>query len=82
MEEAFAIGQLSGFVEFLSAIMGFIAVYFIQGLLPYALSFAAGAMICSNRRIITRVANNKHNELATISTLGGFVLMMFLDLVL
>ncbi|HOK21819.1 MAG TPA: ZIP family metal transporter, partial [Bacteroidales bacterium] len=79
----FAIGQLSGFVEFLSAIMGFIAVYFIEGLLPYALSFAAGAMIfVVIEELLPESQNNKHNELATIFTLGGFVLMMFLDLVL
>jgi len=80
---AFAIGQLSGFVEFLSAIMGFIAVYFIQGLLPYALSFAAGAMtFVVIEELLPESQNNQHNEIATISTLGGFVLMMFLDLVL
>ncbi len=80
--KSFAIGQLSGFVEFLSAIIGFVAVYFIQGLLPYALSFAAGAMIfVVIEELLPESQNNQHNELATLSTLAGFVLMMFLDLV-
>uniref|UniRef100_A0A914XR11 Zinc transporter ZIP11 n=1 Tax=Plectus sambesii TaxID=2011161 RepID=A0A914XR11_9BILA len=44
--QAFAYGQLSGMVEPLSAVIGAAAVTLIESIMPYALAFAAGAMIC------------------------------------
>lgn len=81
--KAFAIGQFSGFVEFLSAIIGFLAVYYISDILSYALSFAAGAMIfVVIEELLPASQNSQHNELATLFTLVGFILMMLLDLAL
>lgn len=77
---SFFIGQLSGAVEIIAGVLGAAAVRQIVGLLPWALSFSAGAMlavVCSEL-IPESFAHGKIK--ATLGVLGGFVLMMVLDI--
>ncbi len=76
-------GQLSAIVEPIAAVVGAAAVLYINPILPYALSFAAGAMIfVVVEELIPESQQNHHEDLATIGTLGGFVVMMVLDVAL
>lgn len=80
---AFWYGQLSGFVEPISAVAGAAAVLLMRPLLPYALSFAAGAMIfVVIEELIPESQKNEHTDIATLGTLGGFAVMMALDVAL
>lgn len=80
---AFWYGQLSGSVEPVSAALGAAAVILMRPLLPYALSFAAGAMIfVVVEELIPESQKNEHTDIATIGTLGGFAVMMALDVAL
>ncbi len=77
---SFIIGQLSGAVEIVAGVIGAVAVTFIQGILPWALSFSAGAMlavVCSEL-IPESFAEDKTK--ATFGVILGFALMMILDL--
>ena len=81
--KSFFYGQLSGMVEPISAIVGAAAVVFFQPLLPYALSFAAGAMIfVVAEEVIPGSHENGNKDLATVSLMIGFVVMMILDVAL
>lgn len=81
--KSFFYGQFSGMVEPLAAIVGVVAVTFIQPLLPYALSFAAGAMIfVVAEEVIPGSQENGNKDLASISLMIGFVVMMVLDVAL
>lgn len=82
--KSFWYGQLSGFVEPVSAVLGAFAVLSIRPLLPYALAFAAGAMIfvVIEELIPESQARDEHGDLATMSALGGFAVMMLLDVAL
>ncbi|WP_040979647.1 ZIP family metal transporter [Oceanobacillus jeddahense] len=80
---SFMYGQLSGFVEPIAAVIGALAVAHIEPLLPYALSFAAGAMIfVVAEEVIPSSQENNNRDLATISLMIGFALMMVLDVAL
>jgi ZIP family zinc transporter len=80
---SFMYGQASGFVEPIAAIIGAVSVVFIEPLLPYALSFAAGAMIfVVAEEVIPGSQENGNTELASISLMIGFVIMMILDVAL
>lgn len=80
---AFWYGQLSGFVEPLSALAGAAAVLLMRPILPYALAFAAGAMIfVVVEELIPESQRNDNTDLATLATLGGFAVMMMLDVAL
>lgn len=73
-------GQLSAVVEPIAAVLGATAVVQIQSLLPFALSFAAGAMIyVVVEELIPESQQHGHGDMATLTTLGGFVVMMVLD---
>ncbi|KAL0591391.1 hypothetical protein ABG067_001422 [Albugo candida] len=77
---AFMWGQLSGIVEPVGGILGAASVLYIQPLLPYALSFAAGAMIFVVVDDLIPEANRSGNsKLATIGIIAGFIVMMSLD---
>jgi ZIP family zinc transporter len=77
---SFWYGQLSAAVEPVAAVMGAAAVYIFQPLLPYALSFAAGAMIfVVIEELIPESQRNENTDLATLSALAGFMVMMILD---
>ncbi len=80
---SFWYGQLSAVVEPVAAVLGAFAVYVFRPLLPYALSFAAGAMIfVVVEELIPESQGKGNTDLATISLLGGFVVMMILDVAL
>nr|WP_245831075.1 ZIP family metal transporter [Sediminibacillus massiliensis] len=81
--KSFFYGQFSGMVEPISAVIGAVAVVFIQPLLPYALSFAAGAMIfVVAKEVIPGSQERGHVQLATMSLMVGFAVMMILDVAL
>ena len=70
-------------VEPIAAVIGAVAVTYMQALLPYALTFAAGAMIfVVAEEVIPGSQENGNNDLASISLMIGFVVMMILDVAL
>lgn len=78
--KSFAYGQFSGFVEPVAAVIGAAAVLYIEPALPYALSFAAGAMIfVVVEELIPESQLHGNTDLATIGVLLGFTVMMILD---
>ncbi|KAK6106877.1 ZIP Zinc transporter family protein [Brugia pahangi] len=78
--KSFFYGQLSGMVEPLGALAGSAAVVLMEPVLPYALSFAAGAMIyVVLDDIIPEAQRNGNGRLASISSVIGFLIMMALD---
>jgi len=81
--KSFWYGQLSGMVEPLSALIGAWAVVHAKIILPYALAFAAGAMIyVVVEELIPESQLEKNTHIATAGTLIGFAVMMFLDVAL
>jgi len=78
--KSFWYGQLSAIVEPVAAIIGALAVVMAQSVLPYALSFAAGAMIfVVMEELIPEAQREGYNDLVTMSGMFGFALMMILD---
>lgn len=78
--KSFYYGQLSGAVEPISAIVGVLAVTVMEPLLPYALSFAAGAMIfVVAEEVIPGSQENGNKDLASMWLMIGFTIMMILD---
>jgi ZIP family zinc transporter len=81
--KSFWYGQLSGVVEPVSAVLGAAAVVTVRPILPYALAFAAGAMIfVVVEELIPESHRHGNTDLATISAMGGFAVMMTLDVAL
>ncbi|OQR93237.1 Zinc (Zn2)-Iron (Fe2) Permease (ZIP) Family [Achlya hypogyna] len=81
--KAFMWGQLSGLVEPVGGLLGAFAVTYVQPILPYALSFAAGAMIFVVVDDLIPEAHQSGNaKLATIGTIVGFIVMMTMDVAL
>jgi len=81
--KAFNYGQLSGIVEPISGIIGAYLVLAVTPLLPYALSFAAGAMIfVVVEELIPESQTGNETDLSTIGAMLGFATMMFLDVAL
>ena len=81
--KSFWYGQLSAIVEPLAAVLGAFAVTFFSPLLPYALSFAAGAMIfVVIEEVIPEAQQDKYTDLATMGFILGFIIMMCLDVAL
>ncbi len=80
---SFWYGQLSGIVEPVSAVIGAAAVLLIQPILPYALAFAAGAMIyVVVEELIPESQLKGNTDIATMGTMVGFSIMMLLDVAL
>ena len=78
--KAFLFGAFSGFVEPVAAIIVVYLASFFIPLMPWLLSFAAGAMIyVVVEELIPEAQLGEHSDLGTISVLVGFVLMMVLD---
>ncbi len=78
--KSFWYGLLSGVVEPIAAVFGAAIVMLVQPLLPYALAFAAGAMIfVVVEEVIPESQQGGNGDLATMGTMVGFALMMFLD---
>jgi zinc transporter, ZIP family len=76
-------GQLSASVEPVAAVIGCLAVLAMRPVLPYALAFAAGAMIfVVVEEVIPESQSGGHGDLATIGTMVGFAVMMTLDVAL
>ncbi|GAA3716566.1 ZIP family metal transporter [Salinicoccus jeotgali] len=81
--KSFAYGQASGIVEPIAGITGALAVIVMQPLLPYALAFAAGAMIfVVAEEVIPGSQENGNTDLASMSLMIGFTIMMILDVAL
>jgi ZIP family zinc transporter len=80
---AFWYGQLSGVVEPIAGVLGAAAVLAMTAILPYALAFAAGAMVfVVIEELIPESQSGGNTDLATISTAVGFTVMMVLDVAL
>lgn len=80
---AFLYGMLSGVVEPLGALLTIWAASLVVPLLPYLLSFAAGAMMyVVVEELIPEMSEGKHSDIGTILFAAGFVLMMILDVAL
>jgi ZIP family zinc transporter len=81
--KAFMYGQASGMVEPMAAVLGAGAVLMARPLLPYALAFAAGAMIfVVVEEVIPESQASGNGDLATMGVIFGFTLMMILDVAL
>ncbi|MDO4288147.1 MAG: ZIP family metal transporter [Eubacterium sp.] len=83
--KAFMYGQFSGMVEPISAVIGAAAVVFIDPILPYALAFAAGAMVYVVAEELipeSRLGHDGEGDIATIGVMVGFAVMMLLDVAL
>ncbi len=77
---SFFFGQLSGIVEPIAAVIGALAVTRMEFLMPYALGFAAGAMIyIVIEEIIPGAQRCQNSDLATIGAMLGFAVMMFME---
>ena len=81
--KSFWYGQLSGIVEPIAGVLGAVVVILIKPLLPYALAFAAGAMIyVVVEELIPESQLEKNTDIATIGAMVGFAVMMTLDVAL
>jgi zinc transporter, ZIP family len=81
--KCFWYGQLSGIVEPIAGVIGAFAVIIMRPILPYALSFAAGAMIyVVVEELIPEAQQDKNTDIATIGAMIGFSVMMMLDVAL
>lgn len=80
---SFLMGQASGMVEPIAGVLGAASVLFIQALLPYALSFAAGAMIyVVVEELIPESQSGSDTHMSTWGAMLGFTVMMLLDVAL
>ena len=81
--KSFAYGQASGIVEPIAGVIGAASVLLMRPMLPYALSFAAGAMIyVVVEELIPESQLEKNTDLATVGAMLGFAVMMMLDVAL
>ena len=81
--KAFGMGVLSGIIEPIGAVLTFAAAGLVVPLLPYFLSFAAGAMIyVVVEELIPGMSTGKHSNLGTLMFATGFTFMMILDVIL
>ena len=73
-------GQLSGMVEPVGGLLGAWAVRAVEPLLPYALAFAAGAMVfVVVDELVPEAAESGNKRLSTLGCMLGFILMMSMD---
>ncbi|HET6243429.1 MAG: ZIP family metal transporter [Bacteroidetes bacterium] len=78
--KSFWFGQLSAIVEPVAGVLGAIAVIYAQPILPYALAFAAGAMVyVVVEEVIPESQRDKYTDTSTLGFIGGFIIMMILD---
>ncbi|HUT66561.1 MAG TPA: ZIP family metal transporter [Spirochaetota bacterium] len=80
--KSFLWGQFSGMVEPVAGVLGALAVIFARPILPYALSFAAGAMIFVVAEELIPESQREGTDIATIGVMIGFAMMMLLDVAL
>ncbi len=83
-KKSFSLGQASGIVEPIAGVIGAMFAIYMQEFLPFALSFAAGAMIfvVVEELIPESQKNYKHIDTVTLATMVGFSVMMILDVAL
>ncbi len=84
-KKSFFYGQASGMVEPIAGIVGALLVIYVETILPYALSFAAGAMILvAVHELIPECQKNQSEQpyFATMGIILGFAVMMLLDVML
>jgi ZIP family zinc transporter len=78
--KSFWYGQLSAVVEPVAALAGAAAVLAVQAVLPYAMGFAAGAMVfVVFEETIPEAERSGNTDLASMAAMVGFVVMMILD---
>ena len=81
--KSFWYGQLSAIVEPIAGVIGAIAVIYMQPILPFALAFAAGAMIyVVVEEVIPETQRDKFTDRSVLGFIGGFLVMMILDVAL
>lgn len=83
--KSFFYGQASGMVEPIAGVIGAALVVYVQPILPYALAFAAGAMIYVVAEELIPTAQrgtHKETQFSTLGCIFGFTLMMILDVAL
>ncbi len=81
--KSFWYGQLSGVVEPIAGVIGAATVILMRPILPYALAFAAGAMIyVVVEELIPEAQQDRNTDVATIGAMIGFAVMMTLDVAL
>ena len=83
--KSFLLGQASGMVEPVAGVLGAWLVLYVQAILPFALSFAAGAMILvAVHELIPECQRNQEGRsyFATMGIVIGFAVMMLLDVML
>lgn len=79
-KKSFMYGQASALVEPVAAVLGAWAVLTFQPILPYALAFAAGAMIfVVIEEVVPETQQAGNADIATLGFIGGFIIMMILD---
>lgn len=84
-KKSFLLGQASGMVEPIAGVIGALLVVYVETILPYALSFAAGAMILvAVHELIPECQKNQKAQpyMATMGIVSGFAVMMLLDVML
>ncbi|CAL8094235.1 unnamed protein product [Orchesella dallaii] len=80
LRRAFWYGQLSGMVEPIAGVLGALAVSLFEPVLPWALAFAAGAMIyVVLSEVVPEAHQGGYDKLANWSAMAGFMVMMSLD---
>lgn len=78
--KSFWYGQLSAIVEPIFGVLGALAVIYMEPILPFALAFAAGAMIyVVVEEVIPETQRDRYTDLAVLGFIGGFLVMMILD---
>jgi ZIP family zinc transporter len=81
--KSFMYGQASALVEPIAGVAGAAAVLLIRPILPYALSFAAGAMIyVVAEELIPEAKRDRNTDIPTLGVMAGFAVMMILDVAL
>ena len=84
-KKSFLLGQSSGMVEPIAGVLGALLVVYVEPILPYALSFAAGSMILvAVHELIPECQRNQKAQpyIATMGIVLGFAMMMLLDVML
>ena len=84
-KKCFFYGQASGMVEPISGVLGALLVVYVEAILPFALAFAAGAMILvAVHELIPECQKNRSEQpyFATMGIIAGFATMMLLDVAL
>jgi ZIP family zinc transporter len=81
--KSFWYGQLSAVVEPVAGVLGALLVIYIEPVLPFAMSFAAGAMIfVVIEEVVPETQRDKYTDIAVLGFILGFVIMMILDVAL